>query len=319
MKESVLIFKHGNVYKMIVLGILFLLLLSIIVACDSDTPEPPSPTPILINIVQIQRTGVIVANVAVLRSGPGIDYERVGTLENGEDVKIVGKTTKGDWLLIEASGQEESNQVWVSSDFVSMELDNEEPEEDEPSEPLSPDTPTSRPTTTAIIIQPDTPTYTITSTLPAVSTPTFTATAAPATALPPQPPATGNENIMIVFDKTSAFVINITQRSIRVNGLVFNRIDNQGNVTASYQANIWGNFYSNFSPVQPSYCLKIALPNSSTAPDCIVSVNFETSQDQYHFWRETSTSRQFEVWQNNKLLQVCEISDGSCNVYVPQP
>jgi hypothetical protein len=185
MKESVLIFRPGTIYKRIIWGILCLLLLSTIVACDLETPEPPSPAPTLINIVQIQRTGVIVANVAVLRSGPGIDYERVGTLENGEDVKIVGKTTKGDWLLIEAKGYEENDQVWVSSDFVSMELDNEEPEEDEPSEPLSPDTPTSTlpavlTPTAAILAVP-----TLTATILAV--PTLTATRTPVPAGSPEP------------------------------------------------------------------------------------------------------------------------------------
>jgi hypothetical protein len=136
---------------------------------------------------------------------------------------------------------------------------------------------------------------------------------------PPPPAGTGNENILIVYDNTSAFVINITQGSVRIKGLVFNRIDNQGNITASFQADTWGNFYSEYDLVPSNYCPRIALPNSSTTQDCTVSVNYETSQDRYHFWRETSTSKQFEVWQNGTLLQTCEISAGSCGVYMPQP
>ena len=143
----------------------------------------------------------------------------------------------------------------------------------------------------------------------------------PAEPPPPEPaeppPPSGNENILIEYDNTSAFVINITQDSVRIKGLVFNRIDNQGNVTASYQADFWGNFYSDYDLVQPGYCLRIASPNSSTNPGCTVQVNYETSQDRYHFWRQTSTSSQFEVLQNGTLLQTCEISDGACNVYVP--
>ena len=136
---------------------------------------------------------------------------------------------------------------------------------------------------------------------------------------PPPPAGKGNENIRIVYNNTSAFVMSITQGSVWVKGLVFNRIDNQGNVTASYQSQTWENIYSGYDPIQPGYCPRIALPNSPTAPDCIVSVNRETEQDQYHFWRETSTSRQFQVLQNGTLLQTCEISAGSCDVYVPQP
>jgi len=132
------------------------------------------------------------------------------------------------------------------------------------------------------------------------------------------PPAgTGNENIQIVFNNTSAYVINRSQSSVRVKGLVFNRIDSQGNITASYQADTWGNFYSGYSPVQPGYCLRIALPNSATAPDCTVAVNYETSQEGFHFWRQTSSSSQFRVLQNGNLLQTCEISAGSCWVNIP--
>jgi len=112
-------------------------------------------------------------------------------------------------------------------------------------------------------------------------------------------------------------VINNSQGIVRVNGLVFNRIDSQGNITASYQADTWGNYYSGYDTVQPGYCLRIALPNSTTAPGCTVAVNYETSQDGFHFWRQTSSSRQFEVLRNGALLQTCEISDGSCGVYVP--
>ena len=140
---------------------------------------------------------------------------------------------------------------------------------------------------------------------------------APADTSPPV--TTGNENVLIVYDKTSAFVINMSQSDVTVKGLVFNRIDNQGNITASYQADIWGNFYSGYDPVHPGYCLRIALPNSSTSPDCIIQVNYETRQETYHFWKETSTSRQFQVWQNNTLIQTCEISAGSCSFYLPQP
>jgi hypothetical protein len=143
----------------------------------------------------------------------------------------------------------------------------------------------------------------------------------PAEPPPPEPaeppPPSGNENILIEYDNTSAFVINTTQDPVRIKGLEFNRIDNQGNVTASYQADFWGNFYSGYDLVQPGYCLRIASPNSSTNPGCTVQVNYETSQDRYHFWRQTSTSSQFEVLQNGTLLQTCEISDGACNVYVP--
>jgi hypothetical protein len=135
---------------------------------------------------------------------------------------------------------------------------------------------------------------------------------------PNAPPAgTGNGNIVIIYDNTSAFVMNKSQSDVTIKGLVFNRIDNQGKITASYRADTWGNFYSGYDPVHPGYCLRIATPNSSTSPGCTIQVNYETSQEQFHFWKETLTSEQFQVLQNNTLIQTCEISAGSCAVNLP--
>lgn len=40
-----------------------------------------------------------------LRSGPGEDFDEVGTLKAGEEVTIVGKSRNLEWLLVEADGQ----------------------------------------------------------------------------------------------------------------------------------------------------------------------------------------------------------------------
>lgn len=152
------------------------------------------------------------------------------------------------------------------------------------------------------------------------ATETSQASAPPQETIPPKPSSpveTGNENIQILYDNTSLNMINTSQNDITVRGIVFKRIDNQGNVTASYAADMWGNFYAGYSPLLPRYCLRIALPNSARSPDCIEQVNFETSQEKYHFWRATSDSNKFQVWKNGTLLQTCEISAGSCSFYLP--
>jgi hypothetical protein len=136
----------------------------------------------------------------------------------------------------------------------------------------------------------------------------------------PAPPAgTGNENIRIVYNNNFAYVMGITQGSVWVRGLEFKRVDNQGVETASFHSQTWASYYSGYDPIKPGYCPRIALPNSPNPTDCTVSVNRETQQEQYHFWKETATSKQFQVLQNGILLQTCEISAGSCDVYVPQP
>jgi len=48
-------------------------------------------------------TGRVVASVS-MRTGPGDDYEAVGTLTAGQTVRIIGKTRDASWLLIENDG-----------------------------------------------------------------------------------------------------------------------------------------------------------------------------------------------------------------------
>ena len=62
------------------------------------------------------RTVTSVANVNV-RSGPGLGYNRIGSLTNGQQAEAVGVSEDGFWLAIRAAG-ELSGQGWVSIDYV---------------------------------------------------------------------------------------------------------------------------------------------------------------------------------------------------------
>lgn len=58
--------------------------------------EPVGDRPATIN-------GKVVATVN-LRTGPGENFEQVGTLTEGKIVKIIGRTTNNEWLLVEIDG-----------------------------------------------------------------------------------------------------------------------------------------------------------------------------------------------------------------------
>jgi uncharacterized protein YgiM (DUF1202 family) len=58
--------------------------------------EGPGDRPVSIN-------GKVIASVS-MRTGPGENFEAVGTLTAGQQVKIVGKTRDSDWLLIDNDG-----------------------------------------------------------------------------------------------------------------------------------------------------------------------------------------------------------------------
>ena len=75
--------------------------------------EPPSPTP-----VQGPR---LTANSNVnVRSGPGTNYGRIGTLNPGESHDITGKNGAGDWLQFSYNGQ----QAWVVANLVTVSGDS---------------------------------------------------------------------------------------------------------------------------------------------------------------------------------------------------
>jgi hypothetical protein len=56
-----------------------------------------------------------------VRSGPGVLYDIVGRLVASQRVAVLGRTSGGDWLLIEYFGGPD-NQGWIYSDTVSAGL-----------------------------------------------------------------------------------------------------------------------------------------------------------------------------------------------------
>lgn len=58
--------------------------------------ESPGDRPVSIS-------GRVVATVS-MRTGPGEEYEAVGTLTAGQEVKIIGKSSDAEWLLIDIDG-----------------------------------------------------------------------------------------------------------------------------------------------------------------------------------------------------------------------
>ena len=73
----------------------------------TPTPEPPTATP------QPEPFCVIQSETLNVRSGPGVFYDRIGQVKEGERYDILAKTEDG-WYLIDFSGK----QGWVSADYV---------------------------------------------------------------------------------------------------------------------------------------------------------------------------------------------------------
>lgn len=62
-------------------------------------------------VVKIIDTGIVSANILNVRTGPGTDYDKSGTLTDGDTVNIYAK--QGRWLKISAKGER-----WVHGNYV---------------------------------------------------------------------------------------------------------------------------------------------------------------------------------------------------------
>ena len=89
----------------------------------TDTPasEPPSTQPPVSGGSTVGRPGTIVNADSGLnvRSGPGISYDRIGSLFNGQSVNVLEDAGNG-WYKISYAGSNGTAEGYVSSDFISL-------------------------------------------------------------------------------------------------------------------------------------------------------------------------------------------------------
>ncbi len=89
----------------------------------TETPLPESPTPEVTATPQETATPTpepipqftALRNVNI-RSGPGTNYARIGTLAGGQSADVTGSNPAGDWYQFDYNGRS----GWVSADLVSL-------------------------------------------------------------------------------------------------------------------------------------------------------------------------------------------------------
>lgn len=100
-----------------------------------------------IEVALEQSLNVIVTQNAALREGPGTIYGRVGVVQAGEKLQVIGQNDAGDWLLVIT---ENGDEVWIATSLI----DTGEVDLTNVMVVVAPPTPTPSPTTVAIIPQP---------------------------------------------------------------------------------------------------------------------------------------------------------------------
>lgn len=67
-------------------------------------------------VVTVRSDGEQFVNV---RSGPGLFYDKIGVLLAGQQLPAIGKSSGGDWILVEYPGVE-GGVAWVYASFVNL-------------------------------------------------------------------------------------------------------------------------------------------------------------------------------------------------------
>src|SRR5689334_22323418 len=101
-----------------------------LVACNSSTPIPPSttPTPAFTQTATITLTPTVpptatpvelslkvIKELVNCRSGPGVVFELVNELNDGQTARVVGRNADSTWWYIRDPGNP-GGECWVSAD-----------------------------------------------------------------------------------------------------------------------------------------------------------------------------------------------------------
>jgi len=147
-------------------------------ALAGETPVPPTATPTRTPLPD----AVVNVKTLNLHTGPGIVYDRIGVVRQGDELQVIGQAYTCGWLKVTTPGGVIG---WVSGApaYITLNLDCSDIRAAE-----IPPTPVPSPTDTLVPIARPTNTPIPTATLVPIETPTSTTTATPSsTPTPPTP------------------------------------------------------------------------------------------------------------------------------------
>jgi serine/threonine protein kinase len=150
-------------------------------------------------------------------------------------------------------------------------------------------------------------------------TPTLTSSFTPT----PEPPILdGSENVLMVYDDNEVWVINQSNTPLSLFSVNFKRVSDRGEVTAEFAAEIWGLVASKpISALPPEGCFGVFVDSFTQPAECTSIWGYVQASTNSglgrQFWRYTNGSNEFQVFQNDKVIQTCMIADGRCEFQLP--
>jgi len=132
-------------------------------------------------------------------------------------------------------------------------------------------------------------------------------------------------NLTLFWNDTSFHMLNRSRKSRSFSGFVFERLDEADSPTDKFSGYLWEN--SKFSNIGSKYCVSIKIYKDESPPyidpfDChgqyISIVQPRKDEDrELFFWNTKEGSTQFRVLWLGEEIARCEISAGTCELYIP--
>lgn len=139
-----------------------------------------------------------------------------------------------------------------------------------------------------------------------------------------------SSNVEIVYHESAVAVINLSNAPIDLSNLVFQRLSDQGNVTAAFSVEQWDRINPGaLSEVSKGNCFQLVRFNSRNMPltpgsapakptACRVSQGWLVASDEaWHFWIPEANSAYFQIVRGDLVIQKCRIADGVCRFNLP--
>lgn len=105
---------------MFVQAVAILLMLSACAGMENQN-APSTSTLIVLPVTQIDKPGVISADTAPIRVGPGLAFEPAITVDRGQGISVIGRSQDGKWYKVEVPGYSASpSALWIAVDFVDL-------------------------------------------------------------------------------------------------------------------------------------------------------------------------------------------------------
>lgn len=149
------------------------------------------------------------------------------------------------------------------------------------------------------------------------------ATEIPITHTPTRPPPETGGNVLLLYNEEQLTIINRSNTIISLEGISFERVSNQGTVTAAFEANIWNQVAVaerkiNAFPAGDCYGLFVS-SNYIRPPECASVWGYiqASATSRRQFWIPAAGSDSFLVIQNGNVIQQCAFESGSCSFTMP--